>query len=60
MANLGFRRWDLDVEADFGTVEEAVATYGFIHGRRAIEYPRTNNISRVGWRLRVRELRIDG
>jgi ubiquinone/menaquinone biosynthesis C-methylase UbiE len=60
MADLGFQWWDVDVAADYGTVAEAVATYGFIFGRRAIEHLRTHQISRIGWRLRVFEQRIDG
>jgi SAM-dependent methyltransferase len=60
MAELGFRAWDLDVVADYGTVEEAVATYGFIFGRRAIAHLRAHDVSRVAWRLRVQELRIGG
>lgn len=60
MEGLGFAWWDVDVDADYGTVEEAVATYGFIYGRRAIDHLRASQISRIRWRLRVYELRIDG
>jgi hypothetical protein len=59
MERLGFDWWDVDVVADYGTGGEAVATYGFIFGRQAIEYLREHQISRIGWRLRVFEMRID-
>jgi hypothetical protein len=37
MERLGFAYQDIDVDGDYGSVEEAVATYGFIYRRKAID-----------------------
>ncbi|MDQ3693007.1 MAG: class I SAM-dependent methyltransferase [Chloroflexota bacterium] len=58
MTDLGFASWDLDVMADYGSVSEAVETYGFIYGQRAIDHLEEHRISRIRWRLRVHEMRI--
>ena len=44
---------DFDVNVDYGTVQEAVETYGFIYGDAAIRYLSANNISRLKWKLRI-------
>lgn len=50
---LGFDYEDVIVKVDYGTVENMIETYGFIFGRRAIEYIRENRIRQIDWKLRV-------
>lgn len=53
MHQLGFAYRDIDVDADFGSVAEAVATYGFIYGRKAIDYLIAHNTSSIRWKPRL-------
>ena len=55
MTALGFAHRDVFVEGDYGSVREAVETYGFIYGRRAIDYLLTNNQHSVRWKLRIHD-----
>jgi hypothetical protein len=49
----GFRFRDITIVADYGSVEEAVATYGFIFGDKAIDYLLDHQTSRLQWTLRI-------
>ncbi len=53
LAMLGFEHRDFYSTADYGTVDKAVATYGFIFGRRAIAYLRARQKSTVKFKYRV-------
>ncbi len=53
MHQLGFAYRDIDIDADFGSVAEAVATYGFIYGRKAINYLIAHNTSSIRWKPRL-------
>jgi SAM-dependent methyltransferase len=53
MQRLGFAYQDIEVDADYGSVEEAVATYGFIYGRKAIDYLVAHNKQSILWRPRL-------
>ena len=53
MTKLGFESRDFDCVLDYGSPEEAAATYGFIYGRRAIDYIRRHEKATLEWRLRV-------
>ncbi len=50
---LGFQFDDVVVTVDYGSVEEAVATFGFIFGHTAIDYLLTHQISQIRWKLRL-------
>ena len=50
---LGFTFRDIRVINDYGTMEEALATYGFIYGEKAIDYVLENKVSKVSWILRI-------
>jgi SAM-dependent methyltransferase len=50
---LGFAHDDVLVEQDYGSVEEALATYGFIYGERAIDYILDRNTHRIPIGLRL-------
>ena len=42
------------MDQDYGTVERAVRTYGFIHSKRVIDHIREHNITNIRWKTRVR------
>ena len=50
---LGFAYRDIRVINDYGTIEEALATYGFIYGEKAIDYILDNRVSKVSGVLRI-------
>ena len=50
---LGFAYEDVTVKVDYGTVENMLATYGFIFGSKALEHIEKNAISQIDWKLRV-------
>ena len=45
---------DVFMDQDYGSVEKAVRTYGFIHGKRAIDYIREHNVTTIRWKARAR------
>ena len=49
----GFTCRDIRAIRDYGTVDEALATYGFIYGEKAIDYILDNNASKLSSSLRV-------
>lgn len=53
MEDLGFSHLDIEIEGDHGSVEEAVATYGFIYGRTAIDHLIAHNKSSIRWKPRL-------
>ena len=50
MERLGFTYRDIEIEEDYGSVEEAVATYGFIYGRTAIDHLIARHQSSIRWK----------
>jgi len=44
---------DLFTEQDYGTVEHIVSTYGFIFGKKTIEYLRREQKTTIRWKFRV-------
>jgi len=56
---LGFERQDIFVVADYGSLQEAVETYGFIYGQRAIDYLIANNKSSIQWKLRIHYRKVE-
>ena len=55
---LGFSAFDFDSVQDFGTVANAVDTYGFIFGRNAIVHLRRTGKTAVRWRFRIHHLQV--
>lgn len=58
--DLGFSYFDFDSIQDYGSVENIVRTYGFIHGRRAIDFLRQTGRTWIRWRFRVHFRRREG
>jgi ubiquinone/menaquinone biosynthesis C-methylase UbiE len=54
LARLGYEAMDVFMDQDYGTVERAVRTYGFIHSKRAIDYIREHNLTTIRWKFRAR------
>ena len=59
MTALGVEYRDLFVEGDYGSVREAVETYGFIYGRKAIDYLIANNKHSIRWKVRVHYRKVE-
>ena len=53
LRRLGFAAHDFVVDMDYGTVQEALETFGFIYGPAAIDYILDNQTSHQEWGLRV-------
>lgn len=49
----GFSAFDYYADQDYGSVENAVRTYGFIHGKKAIDYIRANQKTVIRWKFRL-------
>lgn len=54
LARLGHEAMDVYMDQDYGTVERAVRTYGFIHSVRTIDHIRAHNVTTIRWKFRVR------
>ena len=54
LASLDFKVKDFYTIQDYGTVEHAVDTYGFIFGKAAIDFLRANEKSVIKWKVRIR------
>ena len=48
-----FAYQDIFSDQEYGTVEHIVSTYGFIFGRKAIEYLRSEKKTAIRWKFRV-------
>jgi ubiquinone/menaquinone biosynthesis C-methylase UbiE len=59
LAGLGYGCIDFFMDQDYGTVERAVSTYGFIFGKRAIEHMRNHNKTTIRWKGRIRFKRVE-
>lgn len=49
----GYQALDFFASQDYGSVENAVKTYGFIFGKRAIDYLREHQKSVIQWKISV-------
>ena len=54
LASLGYEAMDVFMDQDYGTVERAVRTYGFIHSKRAVDHIRAHSITTIRWKARAR------
>jgi len=53
LESLGFTDTYIRVINDYRTIEEALATYGFIYGAKAIDYIVDNEITKISWISRI-------
>ena len=54
-----FRYKDIFVYSRFGSVKKALEVYGFIFGRKAINYLKKHNKSTIKWKFRIYYKRFD-
>jgi ubiquinone/menaquinone biosynthesis C-methylase UbiE len=52
--SMGYEALDIYKQQDFGTVERAVRTYGFIHSERVIDHLRRHDQTVIRWKFRMR------
>ncbi len=53
LRELSFGYRDYFYHTDYVTVDKAVATYGFIFGRKVIDYLHKHNMSKIKWKGRI-------
>jgi ubiquinone/menaquinone biosynthesis C-methylase UbiE len=53
LPRLGYSVMDVFLHQDYGTVEKAIETYGFIHGKATIDHIRANRVTAIKWKMRV-------
>jgi ubiquinone/menaquinone biosynthesis C-methylase UbiE len=53
LEEFNFAYQDLFSDQDYGTVEHIVSTYGFIFGKKAIEYLKREKKTTIRWKFRV-------
>jgi ubiquinone/menaquinone biosynthesis C-methylase UbiE len=58
LAQLGYDYHDFFMDQDYGTVEKVVRTYGFIFGKRVIDYIKAHNTTTIRWKARIRYKRV--
>jgi hypothetical protein len=54
----GYDFFDYFATQDYGTVENAVETYGFIFGRNTIEHIAEHDKTVITWKLRIHYKRV--
>ena len=54
LAGRGYEFFDVPMVQEYESVEQAVRTYGFIHGKKHIDYIREHNITTIRWKARAR------
>jgi SAM-dependent methyltransferase len=58
LGGLSYETMDVLMDQDYGSVERAVSTYGFIHSKRVIDYIRAHNMTTIRWKFCVRFKRV--
>lgn len=58
LSDLGFRHKDYVTIQDYKTVSKAVSIYGFIFGKKAIEYLKKQNKTALKWKFRIHYKRV--
>jgi ubiquinone/menaquinone biosynthesis C-methylase UbiE len=53
LPRLGYSVLDVFLDQDYESVEQAVETYGFIHGKATIDYIRAKRVTAIRWKFRV-------
>ena len=59
LARHDFEYRDVFVTINYCSAREAVETYGFIFGRKAIDYLISHNMSSIRWKLRINYRRVE-
>jgi hypothetical protein len=54
LSGRGYAWFDVAMDQAYDSVEALVATYGFIHSKRVIDYARAHQVTSIRWTFRVR------
>lgn len=54
LADCGFEYKDIFQDQEYGTIDKIVGTYGFIFGKKIIDYLKDHNKTNIRWKLRIR------
>lgn len=57
---LGYDCIEFFASQDYGTVENAVQTYGFIFGKKAIDYLREHQKTVINWKINIHYKQVSG
>ena len=57
--DFGFQYLDVFQDQEYGSLDRITRTYGFIHGRQAIEYLVAQNKTSIRWKFRIHFLHVD-
>ena len=55
---LGFKHRDFYTFQEFDSLDHIISTYGFIFGKKAIEYLRVHNKTTIKWKSRIYSKKI--
>lgn len=58
LAECGFDFEDLYQDQEYGSIDKIVRTYGFIFGKKVINYLKEHNKTNIKWKLRIRYKRV--
>jgi len=53
LPQMGYSIMDIFLKQAYGSVEQVVETYGFIHGKATIDYIKAHQITTIQWKFRV-------
>jgi len=54
-----FEYEDLFQDQEYGSLDKIIRTYGFIFGKKAIEYLKTHTKTNIKWKLRIRYKKVE-
>ena len=59
LADCGFEYEDIFQDQEYGSLDKILRTYGFIFGKKAIDYLKTHNKTNMKWKLRIRFKKVE-
>lgn len=59
LADCGFDSEDLYQDQEYGSIDKIVRTYGFIFGKKVIDYLKEHNKTNIRWKLRIRYKKVE-
>jgi ubiquinone/menaquinone biosynthesis C-methylase UbiE len=55
----GFRYEDFDTNQEYGSLDKIIRTYGFIFGKKAIDYLRETKKTNIKWKFRIHSMNVE-
>lgn len=59
LADNGFKHEDLFQNQEYGSIDKIVRTYGFIFGKKVIDYLRSHHKTNIRWKSRIRYKKVE-